>query len=101
MKALPDKIKSLKFQRPEKIPISCGILPAAWIKYREELDAIVRSYPEVFGDPEEARDYDQVRGTYVQGTHVDVWGCKWENIHHGMESIVTGHPVPNRGMIHT
>ncbi|MBT3273573.1 MAG: hypothetical protein HN368_10475 [Spirochaetales bacterium] len=96
-----DRIESLLLQRPEKIPIRCGILPAAWIKYREELEEITKSYPEVFGDQTEERDYDQVRGTYVQGTHIDVWGCKWENMHHGMESIVTGHPVPNRQMVHS
>jgi uroporphyrinogen decarboxylase len=99
MDATNEKITSLLFQKPDRIPISCGILPAAWIKYRGELDAIARSYPDVFGSQEEGRDYDQVNGTYVEGRHVDVWGCEWENVHHGMESIVTGHPVPKREMI--
>ncbi len=94
-----DRKNAMLFTNPERIPISCGILPAAWIKYRDELSAIISRYPALFGEQTENKDYDRVSGTYVAGTHIDVWGCKWENIHHGMESIVTGHPVPTRDMI--
>lgn len=95
-----DRYKAMLYQCPERIPISCGILPAAWIKYREELDAIVKLYPTLFGDQPEERDYDQVGGNYALGTHVDEWGCRRENIEHGMDSIVVGHPVPVREMVH-
>ena len=99
MDHVTNRRNAMLFANPDRIPISCGILPAAWIKYRDELDAIVGRYPELFGEQIKDRDYDQVSGTYVQGTHIDVWGCKWENMHHGMESIVTGHAVPRRAMI--
>jgi hypothetical protein len=46
------------------------------------------------------RDYDAVGGTYVEGEHVDVWGCVWSNVKTGRESIVTGHPVPTRKAVH-
>jgi hypothetical protein len=46
------------------------------------------------------RDFDAVGGTYVEGDHVDVWGCVWSNIASGREAIVTGHPLPNREDIH-
>ncbi len=99
--ATDDQLKALLFQHPDKIPISCGILPAAWMKYRDELEAITDSYPEIFGSESAERDYDQVQGNYAEGTHVDAWGCEWENIHHGMAAIVTGHPVPDRQMVNT
>ena len=92
-----DRLRSLKFERPEFIPVSASILPAAWIKHREAIDEIAARYPILFGSHREGdRDYDAVGGTYVAGEHVDVWGCVWSNVQHGMESIVTGHPVPTR-----
>ncbi|MDF1513400.1 MAG: uroporphyrinogen decarboxylase family protein [Anaerolineae bacterium] len=93
-----DRIKSLSYAHPEYIPVSVGILPAAWMKYRESLDELVCSHPVIFGQHKVGeRDYDAVHtGTYVMGDHVDVWGCVWSNLTTGMESIVTFHPVPTR-----
>ena len=91
-----DRLKAMRFEGPECIPVSVSILPSAWMKYREELDEIVGRHPLLFGDKEADRDYDAVGGTYVAGEHVDVWGCVWSNVKTGMESIVTGHPVPTR-----
>jgi hypothetical protein len=93
-----DRLKSLNFDYPEYIPVSASILPAAWIKYREALDEIVAEHPTLFGKVAAgSRDYDRVSNpTYVAGEHVDAWGCVWSNLKTGMESIVTGHPVPTR-----
>jgi len=96
-----DRTLAMNFQHPAMIPVAVGILPSAWIKYRDELDEIVRRHPAIFGQQsDEARDYDYVPGTYAEGEHVDAWGCVWTNIHHGAESIVTGHPVPTRADVH-
>lgn len=97
-----DRIKALKFEYPNRIPIGVGILPSAWMKHREALDEIVSTHPLVFGQQDGARDYDQVYSrTYVAGEHIDVWGCVWSNLKTGMEAIVTGHPVPTRQDVHT
>jgi uroporphyrinogen decarboxylase len=97
-----DLIKSLRFEHPEYIPVSVSILPAAWMKYREAMDEIVACHPILFDAHEVGdRDYDAVGGTYVAGEHVDVWGCVWSNLHSGMESIVTEHPVPTREAVHS
>jgi uroporphyrinogen decarboxylase len=96
-----DRIKSLRFERPEYIPVSASILPAAWMKHREAIDEIVAHHPVLFGEHKVGdRDYDAVGGTYVEGEHVDVWGCVWSNMQTGMESIVTHHPVPTREAVH-
>lgn len=93
----PDRAKSLAFDHPDAIPVAVSILPSAWIKYRDALDAIVKRHPVLFGPAGGARDYDAVLNpTYVAGDHVDVWGCVWSNVHHGQESIVTKHPLPRR-----
>lgn len=96
-----DRYKAMRYQHPEYIPVSVGILPAVWMKYRKDLDAIVARHPAVFGPmPETPRDYDAVGGTYVAGLHIDEWGCGWENVTTGMESIVKRHSVPTRADVH-
>ena len=92
-----DRIKAMRFQRPEYIPVGVSLLPATWAQYREALDDLVARHPIVFGDWQRgSRDYDLVGGTYVAGEHVDIWGCTWRNIRHGMEAMVKEHPVPTR-----
>jgi len=96
-----DRTQAMNFEHPEYIPVSVGMLPAAWIKYREALEEIVLRHPVIFGEKEPGSfDYDAVSGTYNAGEHVDCWGCVWSNIRHGCESIVTGHPVPTRAEVH-
>ncbi len=94
---MDDRWKAMLYQHPEHIPVGVGILPRAWMQYREELEAITARHPAIFGPKSDAdRDYDAVGGTYVEGEHVDVWGCVWSNIATGREAIVTGHPVKTR-----
>lgn len=101
MQVSDDRIRAIRNQHPEFIPVSLGILPSAWLKYRADLEGIAARYPLLFSNPPKGeRDYDSiVGGTYAAGKHVDGWGCVWENIHHGQEAIVTGHPVPTRAAV--
>jgi len=97
-----DRIKAMNYDHPEFIPVSVGLLPATWIRHREALDAIVARHPIIFGEQApRRRDYDAVGGTYVEGEHVDAWGCVWSNIQRGCEAIVTGHAVPTRAHVYT
>jgi len=99
---IEDAIKAIKREHPRRIPIRSGILPAAWMKHREVLDEIVRRHPLLFDEQDDQRNYDAVWGrTYVEGEHVDVWGCVWSNVKTGMEAIVTGHPAPTREAVRT
>ena len=95
-----DFIKAMNFDHPEFIPVSAYFLPAAWMKYREALDEIVARHPILFGEHGRNPDYDAVGGTYVEGDHIDAWGCVWSNVYTGMEAIVTSHPVPTRESVH-
>ncbi len=96
-----DRIKAIRREYPDRIPVGAYFLPAAWMKHREALEEIVRAHPLVFGAQGEPRDYDAVGGTYVAGEHVDAWGCVWSNIKTGMEAMVTGHPAPTRESVHS
>jgi hypothetical protein len=102
MSLAEDRVKAMRFEGPECLPASVYFLPAAWKKHRGALDEIVARYPALFdeGSRSRNRDYDAVGGTYVQGEHVDAWGCVWVNIQEGMEAIVKGHPVPTRQAVH-
>jgi hypothetical protein len=63
-----DRLRSLRFEGPEQIPVSVSILPAAWMKHREALDEVVARHPALFGSRHgRERDYDEVGGTYVAG----------------------------------
>lgn len=96
-----DRIKSLRFEKPEFIPVSVGILPAGWMHYREALEEVAARHPLLFGDRSQAaKDYDQVGGRYVAGQFVDAWGCVYSNVRHGMDGIITGHPAPTREDVH-
>ena len=102
MDMLEARVKAATFDSPEFIPVAVGILPAAWMKYRDELEDIVSRHPVIFGEHKKGdQDYDEVGGRYTSGEHVDPWGCVWSNIREGMDSIVTGHPVPTRESVHT
>jgi len=103
MSMFEDQIKAMNYDHPEFIPTAIGILPAAWMKYREELDEIIRRHPLLFGDQTGVeRDYDAVwNSRYRAGEYTDNWGCVWSNMTDGMDAIVTGHPVPRREDIRT
>jgi len=89
--------KAMTYDHPEEIPVSIGILPAAWLRYEKELKELIKRFPQFFSWMGE--DYDfraNIPQTYRYGTHCDEWGCVWSNMEEGMEAIVTGHPVPTR-----
>jgi len=93
--------RAMRFEHPETIPVAIGVLPAAWMKYRDGLAEIAERHPLLFGAPGAERDYDALWSqTYAEGEHVDAWGCVWSNVAQGMEAIVTHHPYPTRESVH-
>ncbi|MBQ5355066.1 MAG: hypothetical protein IIU08_04275 [Clostridia bacterium] len=88
-------IQAIRMEHPDSIPVSVGILPAAWIKYGEELQRLTDQYPQFFGGRKTdlSKVEDSLAPTYRKGIHIDEWGCEWQNEHAGNEAIVTGHPV--------
>ncbi len=96
-----DRLKAIKYDYPEYIPVSMGFLPKTWMRYREKLEGIVLRHPIVFpGYEKGSTNFDEVGGKYALGRHTDAWGCVANNILHGLDSIVTEHPVPTREAVH-
>lgn len=77
--------RAIRFQRPDRAPISHAVLPSARIKYGKALDEILAEYREDFGwdymDDMAEEDYPAL---YKAGTNVDsfgtVWKCHWFGI---------------------
>jgi hypothetical protein len=99
---MDDFMKAMLFQYPEKIPANISILPAAWMKYGDALAEIAEAHPTLFRNfNRDLMDYAAKPSSYHAGRFTDAWGCVWENIQDGYESIVTGHPVQERSDVHT
>lgn len=88
-------IQAARMQSPDTIPVEVHFLPAAWLKYGSELQRLIDQYPQFFGGMQV--DLNRIREgmapTYHKGTHIDEWGCVWENEIDGAEAIVKGHPI--------
>lgn len=90
-----DMIKAIKLLNPETIPVSVNILPAAWLKYGDELQRLTDGYPQFFGGEKKdvAAVSENLSEQYRAGSCVDEWGCVWSGLVEGMQALVTGHPV--------
>jgi len=88
-------LRTLEFRNPEWIPCSLGCSPAAWHKYREELEDLHLRHPLLFPDFEKGTmDFDDFAVVYKEGEYYrDNWGCLWYNIHGGLEGQVVEHPL--------
>ena len=49
MNARENYLRAIEFRNPQWIPATASILPAAWMKYREDLERIVLCHPKIFG----------------------------------------------------
>ena len=89
-------IRAMTYDYPEEIPLSISFLPAAWLKHGNELLYLAKNYSDIIRNLPENLDLIPMNSSYYYGEFTDEWGCVWSNIEEGMESIVTGHPLPNR-----
>ncbi len=88
-------LKTIYFDNPRWIPCFVSLMPATWMKHREVLEEIVLAHPKIFpGYRKGEKDFDAVSNPlYELGRHVDCWGCVWENIERGLDSMVVEHPL--------
>ena len=82
--------KTLRFEKPSRIPRQKWILPWAETHYPDVIRDLNRRFPD---DLESApAEYTQPLNTtgerYEPGTYVDEWGCTFESLHDGVIGIV-------------
>lgn len=90
-------LKTIYFDYPEWTECTLALMPATWMKYREELEELVLSHPRIFpGYKKGSKDFDYIDNPlYQPGRHTDCWGTVWENIERGLDSITVGYPLAN------
>ncbi len=94
---MSDLLKAIRYQHPERLPVSVSLLPATWARHGDALTRICQRYPELFGNvASDAATSYYTPPSYHAGQFTDPWGCVWSNVAEGYESIVTGHPLPHR-----
>lgn len=72
-------VKTLKFERPDRVPRDLWCPPGIHMYRRQELEEVLEKYPLDFtspkyrcGTPARARGCPAIIGEYV-----DAWGCVW------------------------
>lgn len=92
---------AIRFQTPDRVPISHAVLPAAALKYGEVLAEILAEFREDFGwdyMPDlEPGDYPAV---YLKGEHVDDFGTVWQGEWLGVCGIPVRWPIPDLSRYH-
>lgn len=90
-------LKVMYFDYPEWTPCNVGLMPATWIKYREDLEQVVLAHPRIFpGYKKGSTDFDFKQfdnPLYEFGQHTDCWGTVWNNIERGLDSHPVGFPL--------
>jgi len=87
-------VRAIKFQKPDRPPISHAILPSAQYKYGEKLSEIIISFHEDFGWhllPD--LPIENLPPLYKLGRHSDDWGTGWYVTVEGRCGIPVVYPI--------
>ncbi|MCC6860790.1 MAG: hypothetical protein IT158_19640 [Bryobacterales bacterium] len=88
--------RAIRFDRPDRAPISHAVLPAAQLKYGPALDEILTGFREDFGwdylPDLQVRDYPAL---YRSGRNTDDFGTVWHNEWLGICGIPVQCPIPD------
>jgi hypothetical protein len=82
--------RTLRFDRPERVPRQAWVLPWAEQQYPGWVARLRAEYPDdLMAAPQLYRAPLPVIGSrYEKGLYVDEWGCRFHNIHGGVIGIV-------------
>ena len=88
-------LKTIYFDNPEWTGCIMSLMPATWMKYRQDLEEVVLTHPRIFpGYRKGSKDFDQVDyALYELGRHTDCWGTVWESVERGLDSMAVGFPL--------
>ncbi len=87
--------RAIRFQKPDRAPISPAVLPAAQLKYGRALKEILAEFREDFGwDDLPVEEYPAL---YNKGLHRDDFGTAWRVEQMGICGIPTDWPIANLG----
>lgn len=86
--------RAIFFQRPDRVPLQHGVLPAALIRHGQALCDLLEEYPsDVQADPWRVPSPRDLPVDHRRGGGTDEWGCVWINEVDGILGQVSGHPL--------
>ena len=79
-------IKTLEFDKPERVPRQLWLLPWAKNNYPDQISEIRERFPDdiVNSAPVYKKPLRTEGDRYDVGIYIDEWGCKFENRHKGI-----------------
>ncbi len=90
-------LRTVRFDTPERIPMSFHVNAACWNAYDQEaLKDVIEEHATLF--PNYVRPEGEVIPNYglcqrKDEPYVDPWGCRWETAEDGITGAVLGHPL--------
>lgn len=88
--------RAIKFQKPDRVPISHAVLPAAQLKYGQALNEILAEFREDFGwDHMEDLPEEDYPALYKAGRNADDFGTVWYGEWKGICAIPVEWPIPD------
>jgi len=90
--------RAIRFQKPDRIPISHAVLPAAQLKYGQALNEILAEFREDFGwDYRTDLPPEKFPPQYKRGLNCDDFGTVWRVEWEGVCGIPVEWPIPDLG----
>ena len=95
-------LRAIRFETPDRIPVSYSLIPGALFTHGRALLDVCRRYPNDFYDettirlpPRDTANY-RPDGTYFK-RYTDEWGCVWECLREGISGEVKQSPLDDWG----
>ena len=98
--------QTLNFKGPQRTPRQMWVLPWARLHLKDDLDAIMQTYPSDFAyAPVDLAEPTEEKGDpFSIGQYTDAWGCVFENVQEGIIGEVRDPIVrdikADRGKVH-
>lgn len=93
-----NKLRAIRFEHPDYIPMNFGIAGACWHYYEHEaLHELIESHPLLFPEyqrPKTAKK-EKPDDMYISHTFTDDFGCVWQEAIDGIRGVIIKRPLEN------
>lgn len=90
-------LRTIRFERPDHIPMRFTINDACWYHYpQEQLESLMAGHPRIFPDYQTlSADFKPALGprAHADAPFTDDWGCVWVTTEQGITGTVQHHPL--------
>lgn len=91
-------IRTLTFDRPDRLPVQSWCLRSAFLKYGKPLEAAVEKFANDFFTPDCGIVHSGEQ-FIEKGTFTDAWGCVWRNLCEGITGEVKYSPLSDNAAL--